>query len=100
MLLFYGFLLQCKGLNLYCMYSFFSGTVLAIDAPVISIKIDGIGLAYDVFASPLLLSYARIGHPLEAWIHHHKTDVSESLFACIDQDERRMFRELLKVNGV
>lgn len=82
------------------MYSFFSGKVIAIDAPVLSIQIDGMGIAYDVFASPLLLSHARIGFPLETWIHHHKTDVSESLFALLDQDERRMFRELLKVNGV
>lgn len=34
------------------------------------------------------------------WIHHHKTDVSELLFGFISTDERKLFRDLNKVNGI
>jgi Holliday junction DNA helicase RuvA len=37
---------------------------------------------------------------LSLWIHHHKTDVSELLFGFISTDERHLFRDLNKVNGI
>ncbi len=37
---------------------------------------------------------------ISLWIHHHKTDVSELLFGFVSPDERRLFRDLNKVNGI
>lgn len=82
------------------MFGYFSGTILAIDGISLTIEVRGTGLGFDVFASPILLSHASIGNTLEIWIHHHLTDVSESLFGFVDVDERSLFRDLLKVNGV
>lgn len=41
-----------------------------------------------------------MNNTLSVWIHHHRTEVSESLFGFDSFDERALFRELNKVNGV
>lgn len=82
------------------MYSFFLGKPVALQWIALTLLIDGTGLGYEIFISPILLANIRIWQNIEVWIHHHKTDVSESLFWFIDLDERTLFRELLKVNGV
>jgi holliday junction DNA helicase RuvA len=71
-----------------------------IDGITLTIEVSGIGIGYDIYASPSLLSKARIGTEITASIHHHITDVSESLYGFEDFEERRLFRELNKVNGV
>lgn len=71
-----------------------------IDGITLTIEVSGIGIGYDIYASPALLSRAEIGGEITASIHHHITDVSESLYGFEDFDERRLFRELNKVNGV
>ncbi|MBP6981776.1 Holliday junction branch migration protein RuvA [Candidatus Gracilibacteria bacterium] len=82
------------------MYSFFLGKPVALQGIALTLLIDGTGIGYEIFISPILIANIRIGQNIEVWIHHHKTDVSESLFGFIDLDERTLFRELLKVNGV
>ena len=82
------------------MYSYFSGKILMIDGIILTLHIENTGLGFDIFCAPSLLSAAKIGETLSLWIHHHKTDVSESLFGFSSFDERSLFRELNKVNGV
>ena len=42
----------------------------------------------------------KVGTPSSLWIHHHRTDVSESLYGFESSEERSLFRELNRVNGV
>ena len=83
-----------------CMFSYIHGTILSIEGIALTLLIDWTGLGLEVLASPSLLGQSSWQDKIEAWIHHHKTDMSEVLFGFISKDERSLFRELLKVNGV
>ncbi len=82
------------------MFSFISGKILSIDAIQITTLVDGTGLGLEIFASPLLLANIRIWEKSNIWLHHNINDAGETLFGFTDQDEKKLFRELLKVNGV
>ena len=41
-----------------------------------------------------------IGEEIKLWIHHHHTEASELLFGFANPEEREIFRELNRVNGV
>ncbi len=82
------------------MYAYLTGTVLMIDGITLTLQIDWMGLGLDIFAAPGLIAHAQRGNTLTLWIHHHKTEVSESLFWFETIEERALFRELNKVNGV
>ncbi len=71
-----------------------------IDGITITIEVKWTGLGFDVYASPILLSSVLIGRESSLWIHHHQTEMSETLFGFSSFDERSLFRELNKVNGV
>lgn len=57
-------------------------------------------MGYDVLVPISILGLEVIGSPLTLFIHHHKTDVSETLFGFADATTRTLFRKLLKVDGV
>jgi Holliday junction DNA helicase RuvA len=82
------------------MYSYIYGTVLSLEWISLTLLIEWTGLGLEVLASPLLLSQISIEKKIHTWLHHHKTDMSEVLFAFIDREERSLFRDLLRVNGV
>ncbi len=82
------------------MYGHFSGKILMVDGITVTLQAEGTGIAFDIFTSPLALSSIKIGEEAHLWIHHHKTEVSESLFGFSSFEERSLFRELNKVNGV
>lgn len=82
------------------MYGYFSGKIIMIDGITVTMQVEWTGLGFDIFASPTILSSLSIGQNTQFWIHHHKTDVSESLFGFSSFEERSLFRELNKVNGV
>ncbi len=71
-----------------------------IDSITLTIEVKWTGLGLDILASPLLLSSVLIGRESSLWIHHHQTEMSETLFWFTSFDERSLFRELNKVNGV
>jgi Holliday junction DNA helicase RuvA len=64
------------------------------------VKVAGTGLGFDILVSPSVLGTLDREKPITVWIHHHKTDVSELLFGFISTDERHLFRDLNKVNGI
>ncbi len=82
------------------MYAHLIGDILMIDGITLTLEVKWTGLAFDIFGSPVLIGKAKIGTEASVWIHHHRTEVSESLFWFENFDERALFRELNKVNGV
>ncbi len=63
-------------------------------------QVSGTGLGFDILVSPSVLGNLSQDKKISLWIHHHKTDVSELLFGFISIDERHLFRDLNKVNGI
>lgn len=82
------------------MFSFISWRILSIDGIQITCLVDGTGLGLEIFASPHLIANIRIWEKSDIWLHHHVTDVGETLFGFTDQWEKSLFRQLLRVNGV
>lgn len=85
---------------IYIMFSFLSGKILSIDGIQISVLVDGTWLGLELFASPLLLANIRIWEKMDIFLYHHITEAGQVLFGFVDQDEKRLFRELLRVNGI
>lgn len=82
------------------MFSFLSWTILSLDGIQVSILIEGTGLGVELYASPILLANIRIWEKSEVFIHHHINEAGQTLFGFTSLEERKLFRELLKVNGV
>ena len=82
------------------MYWYIDGNILAQDGITLTIQVHWTGLGFDILVSPSILSNITQDKKISLWIHHHKTDVSELLFGFISTDERKLFRDLNKVNGI
>ncbi len=82
------------------MFWYIDGDILAIDGITITVQVTGTGLGFDILVSPSVLGSILPSKKISLWIHHHKTDVSELLFGFISTDERHLFRDLNKVNGI
>lgn len=82
------------------MFWYIEWDILAIDGITLTIKVNGTGLGFDILVSPSVLNIISFDKKLSLWIHHHKTDVSELLFWFTSTEERRLFRDLNKVNGI
>lgn len=82
------------------MFWYIDGDILAIDGITLTVQVTGTGLGFDILVSPAVLGNIPTSKKISLWIHHHKTDVSELLFGFISTEERRLFRDLNKVNGI
>lgn len=82
------------------MFAYIRGNVLSIQHPTLVCLVEGTGLGLEIFSSPGLLSKAISGQMIEISIHHHMTEMGETLFGFVDTEERELFRSLLKVSGV
>ena len=82
------------------MFSYIYWKILSIEGIQISCLVDGTGLGFEIFISPILIANIRIWEKSEIWLHHTINDAGEMLFWFIDQQEKSLFRQLLKVNGV
>ena len=82
------------------MFWYIEGDILAIEGITLTVLISGTGLGFDILVSPAVLGNTHTSKKASLWLHHHKTDVSELLFGFISTDERRLFRDLNKVNGI
>lgn len=81
------------------MISFLSGTLAEKSAPLLVIDVNGVG--YEVQAS--LATFAMlpsIGEPVRLLTHFVVREDAQLLFGFAVEDERRLFRALIKVNGV
>ena len=82
------------------MYAHLTGNILMIDGITITLQVQWTWLSFDIFGAPTLMGKVKVGTPSSLWIHHHRTDVSESLYGFESSEERSLFRELNRVNGV
>lgn len=82
------------------MFAFIYGKIIAVEWIQITCLVDGTWLWLEIFASPLLLANITKEKNIEIWLHHHINDAGETLFGFFDQDEKSMFRQLLRVNGI
>lgn len=82
------------------MFSYIYWKILSIEGIQMTCLVDGTGLGLEVFVSPILIANIRIWEKSEIWLHHSINDAWETLFGFIDQQEKSLFRQLLKVNGV
>lgn len=82
------------------MFSYIAWKILHIEGVAITILVENTGLGIEVFASPNLIANALQNEKISLWIHHHITDVSETLFGFTSPQERSLFRSLIKVSGI
>ena len=82
------------------MFAHISGTVLLIEEGRLTVEPHGSGLALDVLVSPLTIANAQENAKIALWLHHHITDVSQSVFGFATLEERKLFKQMLKVSGV
>ncbi len=82
------------------MFSYIHWKILSIDGIQVTCLVDGTGLGLEIFVSPILIANIRIWEKSEIWLYHNINDAGQTLFGFIDQEEKSLFRQLLKVNGV
>ncbi|MDQ7010085.1 MAG: Holliday junction branch migration protein RuvA [Candidatus Gracilibacteria bacterium] len=58
------------------------------------------GVGYEIFISELVYSGLQGLEEIELFIYHHRTENSQILFGFIEKEEKQIFEELIKVNGV
>lgn len=82
------------------MFAYLEGQVLNVDGVYLTVLVKNTGLGMEVLASPSILHSASEGREISLWIHHHITDVSEMLFGFASQQEKKLFKNLIKVSGI
>ena len=81
------------------MISRLTGLLAAKRAPQILIDCHGVGYEADVSMSTFY-QLPEVGQQVAVWTHLLVQDDSNSLVGVITEAERRLFRQLIKINGV
>ena len=81
------------------MISRLTGILAAKRAPQILIDCHGVGYEADVSMTTFYL-LPEVGQQVAVWTHLLVKDDSHSLVGFIAEAERRLFRQLIKINGV
>ena len=81
------------------MISLIRGVILEKQAPILIVDVQGIG--YEINA-PMSTFYQLpdLGHEVSLFTHFVVREDAQHLYGFYTQDERQLFRTLLKVNGV
>lgn len=81
------------------MISFLQGTLVEKKPPMIIVDVQGVGYEVEV---PMTTIYAlpEVGDETKVYTHLAIRDDAHLLFGFATQDERTLFRTLIKVNGV
>ncbi|MFI4956312.1 MAG: Holliday junction branch migration protein RuvA [Gammaproteobacteria bacterium] len=81
------------------MITFLKGILAYKKPPMISIDVHGVG--YEVFV-PMSTFFAlpAVDQPLFLFTHHSIREDGQSLYGFLTEQDRALFRELIKVNGV
>jgi len=58
------------------------------------------GVWYEVFINELIYARLSIQEDTEIFIYHHRTENSQSLFWFVENDEKNIFMELIKISWV
>jgi len=81
------------------MISRLTGTLAAKRAPQILIDCNGVGYEADV-SMTTFYQLPEVGQQLSIWTHLLIKDDSHSLVGFSGESERRLFRQLIRINGV
>lgn len=81
------------------MITFLKGTLVHKKPPVVSLDINGVG--YEVFV-PMSTFFAlpALDQAVFLFTHHSIREDGQSLYGFLTEQDRALFRELIKVNGV
>ncbi len=85
------------------MYAKIKGILSDITSSNVTLMASGTGIGFDLLLSPLAYSLASQvgeGGECEMKIYHHRTEVSELLFAFGSAEEKALFLTLLKVSWI
>lgn len=83
------------------MYAKIKGILSDITPSNATLTASGTGIGFDILLSPLaylLATQVSEGGECEMKIYHHRTEVSELLFAFGSAEEKALFLTLLKVS--
>jgi len=58
------------------------------------------GVGYEVLISELCFSQLQTQKETELFIYHHRTENSQLLFGFLEEEEKQIFEELIKVNWI
>lgn len=72
---------------------------VAFKSPTLSV-IDCQGVGYEVFHTPFTAEQLKLSQSVVLFVHTHMREDALQLFGFSSQDERQIFRELLKVTSV
>lgn len=91
-------LLRCV-IILVTMIGFLKGIVLLRDDPYIIVNVSGVG--YRVVASQAVLSKVeKVGEEITLYIHTHVREDTLDLYGFLEQQDLRLFEQLIGVSGV
>lgn len=75
-----------------------TGTVCALEAPVVILDVHGVG--YEIDTPLSTFCQLKQGQQVTLWTHMVVREDAHALFGFMDKDDKALFRILLKVNGV
>lgn len=81
------------------MIAYLQGSVLELDFTKVVI-LTSWGVGYEVLINELVFSQLQWQEEVEIHIYHHRTENFQFLFWFIENQEKQVFEELIKMNGV
>lgn len=82
------------------MYSYIKWKLLAQEENKLSVLVEWTGLWLEILVSPITFSKAKIWEDVEFLIHHHITEVSQTLFGFENALEKKVFKNLIKIDWI
>lgn len=82
------------------MYSYIKWKLLSQEENKLSILIEWIWLGLEVLVSPITFSKSKVWEDIELLIHHHITEVSQTLFGFENALEKKVFKNLIKIDWI
>lgn len=82
------------------MYSYLKWKIIFIEDSKISVLINNTWLWLEILVSPILLSRIHEWEDREFFIYHHITEVSQTLFWFESLFEKKVFKNLIKIDGI
>lgn len=82
------------------MYSYISWTILSLEEGKVSVLVKNTWMWLEILVSPITLSKIKVWEETEFLIHHHITEVSQTLFGFENSLEKKVFKNLIKIDGI
>ena len=82
------------------MYSYLNWTILSLEDWKVSILAKNTWIWFEILVSPITLSKLKEWEDREFLLYHHITEVSQTLFWFETPLEKRVFKNLLKIDWI